>query len=177
MLLISLAIAPSLPDLVIARDDNHYYLVHSRGFLGRSPNRLAFRMNPTTGGEPAKALPNGYPYIWLEAGRLATWPWLRDLLTTPGPIFRPTGRKREIPGVDGGTQEAIEIVIMVGESELCHCCYYCARPEEHWRGHGEDEYKKIGGEGNFSTYVCYDCPRDWFFTRARSRSRRDVSDW
>ncbi|KAJ7162221.1 hypothetical protein C8R46DRAFT_903879 [Mycena filopes] len=158
MLLINPAtIAPSLPGLVIARDDNYYYLVFSRGFLGRSPNRLVTRMNPTTGGEPAKALPNGYPYIWLEADfRPAGSGWLKELLTTPGPIFRPTGRKRQIPVADGETREAVEIVIMVGESELAHCCYYCAQPEEHWSGHGESEHKKIGGEGNSSTYICYD---------------------
>ncbi|KAJ7162235.1 hypothetical protein C8R46DRAFT_346396 [Mycena filopes] len=139
-------------------------------------------MNPTTAGEPAKSLPNGYPYIWLEAKDSrpdeTVGMWIERLAGLPRPIVRPTGRRRQIPGADGG--EAVEVVIMLSESELAHCCYYCARPEQTWGAGAQaqsDDFKKIGGEGYSSTYVCYNCPRNWFFTRVRSRLRRDMSNW
>ncbi|KAJ6493807.1 hypothetical protein DFH09DRAFT_946932 [Mycena vulgaris] len=149
--------------LVIVRDYNHYYLAFSRGYYGHCPTRFEGDFNRTTAGEEPHCLPNGNPYIWLEppvtwgseSGREALERLISQLLEAqPRPPIRLTGRRRSIPRTDDGVQrlggEAVEIVIMLSEDELAHCCYYCAQPEDE----RDLRYKRIGGEGHSSTYGC-----------------------
>jgi hypothetical protein len=142
--------------LIIVRDENHYYLAYSRGYYGHCPTRITADFNPTTAGGKPNSLPNGYPYIWLEPTSLPKGENILDeveglisklLVAQPRAPIRPTGRKRAVPGVDGG---AVEIVIMLSEDELAHCCYYCGRPEEVY----DPRYRRIGGKGHSRTYGC-----------------------
>jgi hypothetical protein len=66
------------------------------------------------------------------------------------PVTEPSGEER--------LEEAVEVVIMLSEDELAHCCYYCGMPEQVFGDHWDIDrvYKKIGGQGSSSTYGCWD---------------------
>ncbi|KAJ7678699.1 hypothetical protein B0H17DRAFT_102366 [Mycena rosella] len=170
---------------VVARDDNHYYLVFSRAYYGHCPTRIMGDFNPTTAGDEPNHLPNGHPYIWLEppSGGEAGVPQLQKLISQlltaePRAPIRLTGRKRRMRGIDEGERaEAVEIVIMLSEEEFAHCCYYCGRPEETDGAPNEDLHKRIGGQGYSSMYGCPDCLRNGFFAQIQARAGRNVSDW
>ncbi|KAJ7467021.1 hypothetical protein FB451DRAFT_1093028 [Mycena latifolia] len=132
---------PGLP-FSIAWDYNHYYLIFSRSFYGHCPTRIYAELNPTTAGDEPQHLPNGHPCIWLEP-RNPRQPnkagpeeveELIPMLGVSGPRqvpIRLTGRRKRLSRADGRGQptEAVEIVLMLNEDELAHCCYYCGMPE------------------------------------------------
>jgi hypothetical protein len=54
----------------------------------------------------------------------------------------------------GGEREAVEVEVMMDESELCKVCYYCGTFESSQRGQPDEVYRKMGGDGFISTYSC-----------------------
>ncbi|KAJ6585308.1 hypothetical protein B0H19DRAFT_1227776 [Mycena capillaripes] len=175
------ALAGGRLGFVIARDDNHYYFVLAGDiFYGHCQSRIFKDMNATTAAEEPTFLPNGHPCIWLEPPEDGD---IKDLLAklldvTPRAPIRLSGRKKAIFSADGESRELVEIVIMLSEDELAHCCYYCGRPEATLgREPHTDHWPRIGGNGYSSTYKCYDCLEEGFFTRVRKRMKKDVLYW
>ncbi|KAJ7633488.1 hypothetical protein DFH06DRAFT_693443 [Mycena polygramma] len=181
---------PNLPQFrfVIIRDDNLYRLALSRGQYGfHRPERTMADFRPTIAKDQPKLLPNGHPCLWLEP-RDTSAPLeqvLDNLLAAQprGPVAL-TGRKKRIPKenasgeYDAGYEEAVEVMLLLNEEELAHCCYYCGSAEEFYGDQHDVRYVKIGGQGYSSTYGCPECLAKSLFGRALTRmSRRKASKW
>ncbi|KAJ6585311.1 hypothetical protein B0H19DRAFT_418571 [Mycena capillaripes] len=185
--------SPALTDgqfgFVIARDDNHYYFMLAGEFYGHCPSRICKDMNASTAAEEPTFLPNGHPCIWVEPLEDYVFNLGKLLAITPRAPIRLSGRRKSIAsakGELGETKELVEIVIMLSEDELAHCCYYCGRPESMRANYADppalrepytDHWSRMGGNGYSSTYKCCDCLAERFFTRIRKRTRRNVRDW
>ncbi|KAJ7782524.1 hypothetical protein DFH07DRAFT_324978 [Mycena maculata] len=177
----SLINLPGCPlPLVIVRDGNCYYLAFGRGYYGHCPTRIMACFNPATTEEEPRFLPDGHPCIWLKPDGLGvTSNLIAQLLQVqPRAPIHLTGR---LPTRNGKALEAVEVIMLLGEDELAHCCYYCGEPEEVFGPHGpwpEVKYKKIGGTGYASTYGCPGClDKRSFLTRTWRRAWRDTRVW
>lgn len=63
-----------------------------------------------------------------------------------------------MPTTDGDGVErpydVVEMMLLLSEEELAHCCHYCGWPEEAYGDEKDWRYKKISGAGYGSTYAC-----------------------
>ncbi|KAJ7633487.1 hypothetical protein DFH06DRAFT_915620, partial [Mycena polygramma] len=96
-----------------------------------------------------------HPCIWLEAhgdARDFQETVLNPLLNAqPRAPVALTGRKMN---ASGKYKEAVEVMLLLNEDELAHCCYYCGSAEEFYGDYHDVKYAKIGGQGYSSTYGC-----------------------
>lgn len=157
-------------NFVIVRECNHYYLAFNVGYYGHCATRMHAHFNPTTAEEKPRRLPNGHPCIWLEPSDPSSHSFtvgkeLDELIgqlleAQPRAPIHLTGRKRGMRKTDRDGVErrhdALEIMMLLTEDELAHCCYYCGWPEVAYGDDKDGRYPRIGGDGYESTYACWD---------------------
>ncbi|KAF8152831.1 hypothetical protein K438DRAFT_1863899 [Mycena galopus ATCC 62051] len=167
-------------NVTLARDGTNWLLVtpHGNAFLeSREIARLNYSTAPDTPTHTSLAQANATrnrPTFWFDSDwdRRPT-PW-SDLLAAllaiePRAPIRRTGRTRTMTAVMGGQRPAVEVEVMMEESELCKVCYYCGDFDS--TRNGPLEYSKIGGDGYTSTYSCQSC-KGSFVRRYALRSKR-----
>ncbi|KAJ7864308.1 hypothetical protein B0H14DRAFT_2440780 [Mycena olivaceomarginata] len=151
----SLDILKGAFDVAIARDGASWLLVTPKG-NGFLETRQLAHLNLST---PATADPSSssssvasrFCRFWFDSDwdRQPT-PWsdlLAALLTIePKAPIKRTGQTRRMVAELGGEREAVEVEVLLDESELCKVCYYCGEFESTRLG-PEEAYRKIGGEG------------------------------
>ncbi|KAJ7838579.1 hypothetical protein B0H14DRAFT_2788832 [Mycena olivaceomarginata] len=168
-------------DVAIARDGASWLLVTPKGngFLDNSATGAFKPLQPPPTADPSSSsssVASRFCRFWFDSDwdRRPT-PWsdlLAALLTIePKAPVKLTGQTRRMVAELGGEREAVEVEVLLDESELCKVCYYCGEFESTRLG-PEDAYRKIGGEGYTSTYSCHSCAGLPFVARSALRSKR-----
>ncbi|KAJ6522490.1 hypothetical protein B0H19DRAFT_1277366 [Mycena capillaripes] len=164
-------------DVTVARDGTKWLLVTPKGNAFLYTRELAHLNHSTTSGAISSSSEANRPCIWFDSDWDRRPSPLSDLLAAlltiepKAPIER-TGRTRKMVAEIGGEREAVEVEVLMDESELCKVCYYCGAFESSQRGQPDEVYRKIGGEGFISTYSCESCMSLSFLTRNTLRSKR-----
>ncbi|KAJ7881638.1 hypothetical protein B0H13DRAFT_1629944 [Mycena leptocephala] len=146
-------------EVTLARDGTKWLLVTPRGNAFLYAREIAHLNYSTSLGAISSSSEANRPCFWFDSDWDRRPSPLSDLLTTllaiepKAPIQR-TGRTRKMVAKIGGEREAVEVEVMMDESELCKVCYYCGVFESSRPGQCDEVYRKMGGDFFTSTYSC-----------------------
>jgi hypothetical protein len=155
--------SPWITFILTRSETNKYKLLFGRAYGMAETREWAVLNSSTPGADPLVLSTENRPCIWIDSdfdrdarnigprgGTVAV------LMTCDPPVFKVTGRTKQMYATEGGWREAQEVEILLKEEELAHSCYYCGRTEYPI----EDHYEKCAGE-NYSSF--YWCPEVSFY--------------
>ena len=145
----------SLTFILNRRQSNQYRLLFGRAYGMAVTREWAILNSTTPDTDPLVLSAENRPCIWVDSDmercpRPFGGRTISSLVTCDPPVFKVTGRTKQMYAEEGGWREAHEVEILLKEEEIAHSCYCCGKTEYP----KEDVFENCGGENYTSIYWC-----------------------